>query len=136
MITVIMSLFTFSCKKTPGPAGPAGKDGTNGTNGSANIQTYTVALSGANWAYDNTEKSYTAVISINAITSAVVNKGTIQVFSGDQSGYIALPYSYQGQEFNYSYETGYVYLVFTLTDGTTPPNPGAMNFKIVVIPGS
>ncbi len=129
----ILCLAITSCNK--GDRGPEGPAGTNGTNGVSNIQTSTLTTTNANWTYVASSKSYTANITYAAVTSSVVDKGTVQVFMGGPSGtWVALPYSYGIEQILYSYRTGEVWLEYTYSDNTVPPIPSGLTFKIVVIP--
>ncbi len=131
----LTSILAFtSCKK--GDTGPAGPAGANGTNGVANIQTSTVTTNNGTWAFDATDNSYNGTLTYAAITQAVIDRGTVQVFVGDGTGkeWGGLPLAYGNVQFNFSYKLGEVIISITLANGGIPNNPGGMQFKVVVIP--
>ncbi|WP_317899182.1 hypothetical protein [Aurantibacillus circumpalustris] len=118
-----------SCKK--GETGPQGKDG------SSNVQSYTQTAVNSSWTYNNSENSYDVTFTVPAITEAVVNGGTIQVFLGigtTTTQWAAMPFAYGNTQYNYDYQLGKVNIYVTLGNGNTPDNPGGLQFKVVVIP--
>ena len=129
-----MGLTLSSCKK--GDTGPAGPVGSNGTNGVANIQTTTVTSNNNSWVFDSVGNSYDATITYTAITQAVVDRGTVQVFLGSGNGteWLALPFSYGIAQYLFSYSLGKVDITATLSNNAIPNNPGGQQFKVVVIP--
>ena len=133
-LALTLGLALTSCKK--GDTGPAGPAGSNGTNGVANIQTSTVTTNNSTWGFDNTDNSYNATLNYPAITQAVVDRGTVQVFISDGAGseWLALPFSYGNIQYLYSYKLGQVLITYTLADNAVPSNPGGQQFKVVVIP--
>jgi hypothetical protein len=133
-LALTLSTLFSSCKK--GDTGPAGPTGTNGTNGVANIQTSTVTTNNLSWVFDNTNNSFNATIIYAAITQAVVDKGTIQVFIGDGTStqWEALPFAYSTFQYNYNYKLGQILISVTLSNGNPPANPGGQQYKVVVIP--
>ncbi len=128
LVTLILLVLTFNaCTKT-GPAGPAG------TNGSANIQTYLFTTTNTNWSVSN--NAQTSTWNSPAITQAVIDKGTVQLFNGNNTGlWVAMPYSYKNEEYNFVISVGQILITVTNGDGTVPANPGGQQFKEVVIPG-
>jgi len=130
-LSLTLGLTLTSCKK--GDIGPAGPSGTNGV---ANIQSSTVTTNNLSWLFDNTDNSYSAILTFSAINQSVMDKGTVQVFVGDGTGqeWNALPFSYTNVQFNYSFKSGQVIISVNLSDGSAPSNPGIMQFKIIVIP--
>lgn len=134
LLAILIGLTITACKK--GDTGPAGPAGANGTNGVANIQTSSVTTSNNSWTFDNTDNSYNATLTYAAITQAVIDRGTVQVFLGNGNGteWAALPFAYGIVQYNYSYKVGQVFLTITLSTGLAPNNPGGQQFKVVVIP--
>lgn len=134
LLFLFLSLSFSSCEKgEPGPAGPVGPSGSNG---SSNVQSVTFTTTNASWIFDGTDNSYNASFSIPSITSEVVSNGTVQLFlgNGSSSQWIALPFSYNIAQFNYSYSLGAVQITATLSNGAIPNNPGGLQFRVVVIP--
>lgn len=135
-IVAVCCLLLPSCRK--GDTGPAGASGADGKDGVANIQTTTVTTTNISWgALDLKDNSYNANLSVSAITQAVVERGTVQVFiSGDATGtkWMALPFSQGLVQYNYSYKSGFATINVAQSNGGTPNNPGGQTFKIVVIP--
>lgn len=134
MVLLAIGLFFTACKK--GDTGPQGPAGTNGTNGVANIQTSTVTTNNSTWGFDNRDNSYNATLNYPAITQAVVDRGTVQVFISDGNGteWLALPFSYGNIQYLFSYKLGQVLIAYTLSNNAVPTNPGGQQFKVVVIP--
>lgn len=132
-----MLVFTSCTKEGPvGPQGPAGADGLNGLNGSSNVAAYTGTTQNSSWVVNTNNIELDATFPVSAITSNVVANGTIQVFLGDGTGntWSAMPFSYTSVEYNYSYSVGQVVIQVTQGNGVLPSNPGAQQYKIVVIP--
>ena len=88
------------------------------------------------WALNGTE--YKTTISVSAITQDIINKGTVSMFvSPDGTNWVALPYSFQGAEFNYMVTEGSVSITYTKYNGVAPSSaPNNDQFKVVVIAGS
>jgi hypothetical protein len=142
---MLITLSMLSCKKE-GPIGPQGPAGTNGINGidgvdgNANVITYTVNTTSANW----TCSSICYVdVTCPGITQDIVNTGSVHVFmeSPTQAGaWLNMPWTemFSGYISNYNF----VFVLGTLrisksdSDLTTPANPGTRKFKIVVIASS
>ena len=134
ILLLFSSLFFVlsSCKK--GDTGPQGEPGKNG---SSNIQSYSQTAVNNSWTYNSSENSYDVTFSVPAITNAVVNGGTIQVFLGigtTTTQWAAMPFAYGNSQYNYDYQLGKVNIYVTLGNGNTPDNPGGLQFKVVVIP--
>lgn len=137
LVVIMISPILTSCKKgETGPAGPAGAQGAAGANGTANIYVETATTTNLSWGFDNTTNSYFATYASSQITQAVVDNGTVQVFIGDGSGqqWAAMPYSYGITQFNYSYKLGQITVLYSLSNGNVPANPGGQQFRFVVIP--
>jgi len=132
LISTLLFSVLLSCTKT-GPVGPAG---TPGTNGNANVisNTYSVAANG----WTASTSIYFTQIAIPAITQAVLDKGTVQVFNGDFSNtfWAAMPYSTEDEELTYVIEPGKLTIIISKGTATLPPTPGLEQFKVVIIPGT
>ncbi|HEX7414337.1 MAG TPA: hypothetical protein VF411_09875 [Bacteroidia bacterium] len=144
MVVATMILFT-QCNVGPqgaqgpiGLTGAAGTNGTNGTNGNT-VQTFTGSTVSASWTSVNGNTEWDASFTVPAATATVVANGTIEAFLGDGTGTVwyALPSSYKGLEYNYSYQLNQVGIQVTNTAGTLPTLPGGgtgvEQFKFVVI---
>lgn len=133
-LTILLSLTFTNCKKAE--AGPKGDPGPAGSNGVANIQSSNITTTNGSWNLDTFDNSYNATITVTGITQNVLDKGAVMVYIGNGTGseWSAMPFSYQGVEFNYSIKLGQVLIYVTLDDGSAPGNPGGQQFKIVVIP--
>jgi hypothetical protein len=135
-----MLLFTSCGKDGPvGPQGPAGK------NGAANItvQDFTVTTWSSIPNFD-----YYADLTIPALTQAVQDNGTVQVFMSWNSGtpiWTALPYTFNNTPvyiMNYNTQTGFVVLqwVYNNSGGPLANDPNtefgvtSLQFKVVIIP--
>jgi len=132
-LALCMLMLSFnSCKK-----GDTGPQGAAGINGSSNVRSYTQTAVNSSWTYNSSENSYDVTFAVPAITDAVVNGGTIQVFLGigtTTTQWAAMPFAYGNSQYNYDYQLGKVNIYVTLANGNTPDNPGGLQFKIVVIP--
>lgn len=144
LAVLVIATTTFSgCQKgDAGPAGANGTNGTNGTNGVANISVQTVSVN--NWTDLNGNGSlWVATITDSALTLAVNNSGTVQVFfSTNGVAWLAMPFTYVGAA-NYfmSYWTGpgsiTIDWAYNLGSGGSNPNvvySATAQFKIAIIP--
>lgn len=131
LLCCLLAVVFTACKKgDTGPQGAAGKDGT------ANIQTFPMSTSSSSWSLWTNDSSYNATLVVPAITQRVLEAGTVQVFIGNGNGtdWTAMPWSYGATQYNFDYEVGKVNIYVTLSDFSSPGNPGNVPFKVVVIP--
>ena len=127
---LLTMLFTGCAKK--GDTGPAG---TNGTNGNANvISTNNVTLASSNWSL--TSGIYTATLTTTGISQAVVDKGVVMVYQQYGPQWVALPTTLGVNITEFDFQLGQVEILNLNSDGTTPANPGAVTYRIVIIPAS
>ncbi|MHB8261150.1 MAG: hypothetical protein ACYDCN_09870 [Bacteroidia bacterium] len=145
-MAVATMILVTSCGGPQGAQGPQGltgapgTNGTNGLNGNANVITNTSSTSASTWVAVNGNTEWDASFTVTAITSTVVTSGTVQLFLGDGTGntWYALPSSYKGLEYNYSYSLNTVAIQVTNDNGSLPTLPGngtgVVQFKFVVIP--
>jgi hypothetical protein len=128
--------FFYGCAKDPitGPAGPAGAAGKDGNANVVAITSTTVST----WTYDSTNKSYIGIIKAPAITQAIVDKGSVQVFENHGSIWVSLPDAAGSNTNNmtFAFLLGNVAIVNVNTNGTVPPNPGVHTFRVVVTAAS
>lgn len=127
-LVLTLGLTFTSCKKAEkGDTGPAG---TNGTNGNANvIGTNVVTVS--TWAASGSV--WESTITFSGITSNVVDKGIVSVFVLYGTSWWALPDLNGKNSTQYGFGIGFVKLLNSNSDGTTPANPGTQTFRIVVV---
>ena len=130
----LISIGMFQSCKKEGPQGPAGADGN------ANVKTYNISVSSANWTCSSI--CYTD-ITVAGITQDIVNSGSVHVFmeSTSQTGaWLNMPWTEMNSgyisNYNFVYALGVMRISKSDSDLTTPINPGARNFKIVVIASS
>ncbi|MBP6755283.1 MAG: hypothetical protein KA210_03985 [Bacteroidia bacterium] len=144
VVILLTAITTLSCSEdgAMGPAGPAGANGTNGTNGTngnANvIGSTTVSVPPSNWINaGGTSTSWSTTLTSQAITQAIVDKGSVSVFCQVGSTWLALPYSNPQNHyfFNYGFYLGAVEVNLTSQSGYTV-TPGTNVFRIVVISAS
>jgi hypothetical protein len=145
LVTLLVSISLLSCKKEgpmgpQGPAGTNGVDGSDGINGNANVKTYTVSITSANWICSGI--CY-ADVTCQGITQNIVNTGSVHLFmeSPTQAGaWLNMPWTdmYSGYitTYNFAYVLGTLRISKVDSDLTTPSNPGTRKFKIVVIASS
>ena len=135
-MAMLMSITAIVFNGCKGKDGAPGATGPAGAQGNANVLVSTGTTTNASWSFNSTYNEWDAIFNDSDISSAVVSTGTMQVFIGDGTGtnWSAMPLSYQGTEFNYTYGVGQVQLQVTLSSGTAPTNPGGLQFKFVVIP--
>lgn len=141
---LLLSLLINSCQKsTAGPKGDTGATGaqgpagTPGTAGNANLQVQTFTTTSSSWTSYNWPYEYIeTVLTVPAITSTVVLNGDVRVYvlESASSSWIAMPYSFLAYQYTYKYKAGQVIINYTMYNGNTPVNPGAQQFKVVVIP--
>jgi hypothetical protein len=145
--TILLSALTVltfsSCKKevvgakgdqgAQGIQGVQGAQGVKGQNGNANvIGSNEVTIS--SWTQNSI--SWTANLTMGAITQDVVNTGTVKVFIKYGSEWWALPDISGKNSTQYGFGVGSVTLYNSNSDGTLPSNPSSKTFRIVVIPSS
>ena len=146
-VVLLTAIMTISCSKdgamgpagANGAAGAAGANGTNGTNGNANvIGSVTVSVLPSNWTNGGgTSTSWSTILTSQAITQAIVDKGMVSVFCQVGSEWQALPSSNPQNHyfFNYAFYIGAVEVNLTSQSGYTV-TPGTNVFRIVVISAS
>jgi hypothetical protein len=133
-IALIALVGLTACKKnkdcTPGAMGATGKTGN------ANVETFIVNTDASSWTLNVIDYSQNATATVDQINASVMNSGTVNVFMGDGTGtsWVALPLAYSMNQWNYSYANSQIKFFETLSNGNAPPNPGILQFKIVVIP--
>lgn len=134
ILAFALLLSASACKKAE--QGPKGDTGPAGTNGVANIQSTTITTTNGSWNLDTFENAYNATLTVTGITQNVLDKGAVMVYIGNGAGteWDAMPFSYQGVEFNYGIKVGQALISVTLDSGNAPNNPGGQQFKVVVIP--
>ena len=135
-----LTMLSFSsCKKevagAKGDQGVQGIQGIQGQDGNANvIGSNEVTLSTSSWTQNS--NSWSATLTMGAITQDVVNTGMVKVFIKYGSEWWALPDFTGTNSTQYGFGLGYVSLFNSNTDNSLPSNPGAKTFRIVVIPSS
>lgn len=116
-----------SCTKdgATGPAGPAGPQGN------ANVKT--VIFSNQSWTYSSADMAYEIALPVADITTAIVQKGSINVYMSSDGGtsYIAVPLSLGTKTITYGYSVGSVDI--EAVGYSSSPNPAT--FKINIIAG-
>lgn len=127
------SMLTFNaCTKTVvGPPGPVGPQGPQGNANVVGSDPFTVS----SWSYSGSEIAYYASFTNNAITNAVADRGTVEVYlyySSDQT-WRALPDIYNGTQFYSRFSAGGFEIYYGNVNGTIPGNPGTQIFRVVVI---
>lgn len=126
-MTATTSLFFAGCK------GKDGAPGAQGPQGNANvIGTNTVTVS--SWTASGT--AWQASITAGGITADVVNTGTVQVFIKYSSGWWALPDINGINSTSFGFSVGTITLLNSNSDNSTPTNPGAKDFRVVIIPSN
>lgn len=125
----------MACKGDDGPAGPPGADGINGTNGqdgNANVQSYTTAITGADWSADSEPR---CTLNVAIVTADIANTGLVMVYfrgffigSIDGTTWTALPFSvareFYTQTYGFAVAPNTVILSETASDGV-PVRPEA-----------
>ena len=131
----------------PGPQGPAGvtgaqgppgSQGPNGADGNANVRSFIIPVSAADYADNPSTPDWKEVtLSVPAITQSVVDNGMVAVYLSFAEGWRALPFTFNaGSETTsifHFHSLGQVLLRATSNDGD--PIKYAGNFKIVVVDG-
>lgn len=115
-----------------GKDGEPGAQGPAGTNGNANVigSNSTTVNS---WTL-NSGILYSATLSWPSITQEIVDKGAVMVYESDGSGgWAALPYTIAMTSSTYSFGLGFVNIYVTNTDGSSPSNPGSINYRVVAM---
>ena len=144
VVILITAIMTFSCSEdgadgvtgATGPAGTNGTNGVNGINGNANvIGTNSIIVS--SWTSNASGNFWYTTLSAVGITQALVDKGIISVFMGDNNGgWFTLPYTNGNISWNYGFGLGFVNIYKTNTNFNAMANPGSQTFRVVIISAS
>ena len=128
IIFLITSVTVFnSCRK--GDTGPAGADGNANV-----ISTDPIVLPATSWKLDS--NVWLASFSVPAITADIASKGAVHVYIKYGTQWWALPDINNGNATSYGFIAGGVLLYNANDDGSIPPNPLALTFRVVVIAAS
>jgi hypothetical protein len=141
LLTALLPLLFFACKKEAGPTGPAGANGTNGKDGNANVYY-------SNWHYltttwgdtniDNTSLKYNRD-SAAVITQGILDSGAVLVYFNYGAGVFPLPYtSYAGGAVNtMNFILGLKQIIYTrfTHDNSASAGVGGLQWRYIVIPG-
>src|SRR5690554_5241984 len=137
MLSIIAVGFT-ACEKE-GDIGPQGEKGEQGVQGEAGedgnanvIGTNEFIVSG----WNSSGSSWNASVSAPGISQDVVNTGIVQVFRQYGSEWWALPDVNADKIIQFGYSVGNISLQYSSVTGATVSNPGAINFRAVIIPSS
>jgi hypothetical protein len=139
LLLIAASAFIFTgCRKT-GPMGPQGPAGPQGPQGNANVigsDPFTVT----SWTYESGINMYTATFSSSDITPAIVDFGIVSVFKNygttSNPDWTPLPDVNDNISTVFNFHDGGFKIYVQSTDGSTPPAPGAVTFRMVVISSS
>lgn len=132
-------LLSISCAKD-GEQGPAGPQGPAGANGNANVTSYYVNTTSANWTCSGL--CYTDV-NFPQITQSILNSGLVCVFMQSTSStgvWLNMPWTEfntgYSSNYNFNYSLGSMRIFKQDSDLVTPSNPGVRTFKVIIIPSS
>lgn len=114
----------MGCRKN---AGTPGKDGNANVIGTNEVTVTTWTQLGPLWK---------AEINVNDITSDIVDKGLVQVFKKYGPEWWALTDINVGNMTYFGYGVGYVSIMNSNANGTTPIYPGNVTFRVVIISSS
>jgi hypothetical protein len=103
-----------------------------------NVPNYTVVttVQSSEWAYNTTDGTYNARISMPEIDDVVFNNdGIVVAAMFDGVNYEGLPQVYGGYTYTYFYQPGYLTISIQGATGSEGGRPtGGIKFKIVLIP--
>jgi hypothetical protein len=123
-------LLVSGCAKDTG-VGPRGPQGPQGPAGNANVVgTNSVTV---NWTYDSGMNAYTSQINAGDITQDIVNIGSVQVFIQYGTEWWVLPDIIGVNSTTFGYGVGYVSLINSNSDDSTPAYPTHSTFRVVII---
>ena len=136
---LIAGATTFSNCAKDGAAGPAGKDGLDGKDGEdgySNVVSSSI-ISG-NWTF--LSPSWSQSFTYAAITQDILDNGAVLVYVASGVNYYQLPYTFYptssySRTYNYVHYLGGLKVYVTDSDLNTP-QPGTLEFKVVVIEAS
>ncbi len=115
-------LIISGCKK--GNDGPQGEDGNANVIGTNIITVNNWSQQGSVWRAD---------LTVGEITKDVVDRGLVQIFKKYGPEWWALPDINGGTMTYFGYDVGYVSLMISNVDGSTPSFPNTTDFRVVVI---
>lgn len=136
LLLIAASAFVFTgCTKT-GPPGPTGPQGPQGNANVIGSKPFTVT----NWTYETSINMFTATFSSSDITPDIVDFGIVSVFksygTNQTPEWTPLPDVNDNISTVYNFYDGGFKIYVQSTDGSTPPPPGAVTFRMVVISSS
>ena len=132
-ITLFTIIFS-SCKK-----GDTGATGPKGVAGNANVQTYTVSINSWNLS-SNSKYWYSDDTFISPLNFNITNSAVMVYWEKTSSNYIAMPITMSDIQYYFQYNSAnnssstIEIDVSSASGNTVVPNPGTLNFKIVIIP--
>lgn len=128
LFAIASTLFLKGCVKD----GPIGPQGPPGQDGNANvIGTNSVSVG---WTLDG--NAWYSTINVPGITQDIVNKGTVQVFIQYGTEWWTMPDVIGINSTTFGFDVGYVSLVNSNADGSTPSYPTHSTFRVVIISAS
>lgn len=144
ILLFVIALSITACKKPkdgePGATGPQGQQGTQGTQGNANVKSSNYTASSVfDWSKNTSGTLYTYYITNNDITYDIIDKGAVIVYWKIGSDLLAMPFTLNHVQFNYSVSAYDVEVNISGDNGQVLNNPystfGNMTFKVAVIAG-
>ena len=129
---LIAGATTFSnCEK-----GEDGKDGIDGIDGNANV--VSSSITSGSWSF--VSPSWSQSFTYSAITQDILDNGAVLVYVASGANYYQLPYTFYpsssySRTYNYVHYLGGLKVYVTDSDLNTP-QPGTLEFKVVVIEAS
>lgn len=123
-IAIAVMLTFNACVK--GDQGPSGNDGNANVIGTNSIDVV--------WTLDGSY--FTSIITVPAITPDIVDYGLVQVFILYGNEWWSLPDNNGINSTIFGFSDGYVSLINSNSDGSTPAYPSHSTFRIVVISAS
>ena len=130
---LIAGATTFSnCEKVT-VTGPAGEDGKDG-----NANVVSSSITSGSWSF--VSPSWSQSFTYSAITQDILDNGAVLVYVASGVNYYQLPYTFYptssySRTYNYVHYLGGLKVYVTDSDLNTP-QPGTLEFKVVVIEAS
>lgn len=127
-IIAVTALAFSGCAKD-GATGPAG---ATGATGNANVQNFSFATTTASWTLSSGTWFYNY-----SLPSTTNMSGAVFMYLQSGTVFTQLSFTQNDKEYYFAYDTNapHVGVYVTSASGASSiPNPGALNFKVVVIP--
>jgi hypothetical protein len=125
---ILLLLILAGCTKhVPGSQGDQGAAGNKG-----NLKLHTITKQVGSWT--SKTKGWESFVSVNEISSKVINSGEIEVFMLREGKWLKLPYAMKGNLFMHvTFERDLLHIKYDVIHDETPAKPGNITLRLVFL---